>query len=298
MRYIGTLQSVYDRFGVRPVYVVDYPIASQQEGWGSLRGFLEEGRASIGAHLHPWVTPPYEEELSRRNSYHGNLPRHLEQAKLVNLTEQIRRSFGLQPAVFKAGRYGVGPNTFALLANLGYRVDLSLMPPMDFSDEDGPDYSRMSCRPFQDEKTGLLVLPGTGSFCGWWPGNLRSTYRWATTSWRAKLHAMAFFSRSWALLRIPLTPEGIDLREMILVTKDLLERGHRLFVLSLHSPSVMPGCTPYVRTEQDLQNLLAKLNGYFEYFFRQLQGQPWTPDDAVECWAAQPPESPRQAKAL
>jgi len=295
MRHIGTLQSVYDLFGVRPVYVVDYPIASQQEGWGPLRGFLEAGRASIGAHLHPWVTPPYEEELSRRNSYHGNLPRHLEQAKLVNLTQRIREKFGFQPTVFKAGRYGVGPNTFSLLADLRYRVDLSLMPPMDFSDEDGPDFSRMSCHPFRDEETGLLVLPGTGSFYGWWPGELRSMYRWATTSWRAKLHAMAFFLRSRALLAISLRPEVSSLREMILVTRSLLARGHRLFILSPHSPSVMPGCTPHVRTQQDLQALLARLNGYFKYFFHQLQGQPWTPDDAAAYWSSQPQ---RQARAL
>ena len=73
---------------------------------------------------------------------------------------------------------------------------------------------------------------------------------------------------------------------MMLVTRNLLERGHRLFVLRLHSPSAMPGCTPYVRTKQDLQDLLTKLNGYSHFFFHQLRGVLWPPDNAVEYWSS------------
>ena len=36
------------------------------------------------------------------------------------------------------------------------------------------------------------------------------------------------------------------------LTRALLARGQRTFVLSLHSPSVVPGNTPYVRSDADL----------------------------------------------
>ena len=47
----------------------------------------------IGAHLHPWVNPPFVESVSNYNSYPGNLPGALERAKLHKLTSRIEQSF-------------------------------------------------------------------------------------------------------------------------------------------------------------------------------------------------------------
>lgn len=282
MERIDLLQGLCASFGVKPVYVVDYPIASQAQGWRPLRVFLESGEAVIGAHLHPWVTPPYEEELNARNSYHGNLPEPLERAKLESLTRQIQDSFGIAPTIFKAGRYGIGPNTYRLLAALGYRIDLSPAPPLDFSRDGGPDFSRQTCRAYRDSASGLLVLPGTGAFCGWWPGDGERMYRWAASSWRSKLRAVGALSRSRAVLRVRLSPEDYPLTEMMTLTDALLRRGDRCFVLSLHSPSVMPGGTPYARTEEDVAKLLNSLKGYFEFIFGERNAEPWTPAAALQ----------------
>src|SRR3984893_8518030 len=62
-------QEIFDRFGVRPVYLVDYAVATQSEGYTPLREFVESGLCEIGAHLHPWITPPFAEELSGRTSF-------------------------------------------------------------------------------------------------------------------------------------------------------------------------------------------------------------------------------------
>ncbi len=288
MRHIGRLQEVYDRFAIQPVYVVDYPVASQPAGWRPLCQLLQERRASIGAHLHPWVTPPYTEELSARNSYHGNLNKELERAKLLNLTERIEQSFGFRPTVFKAGRFGIGPNTLGLLSELGYEVDLSPAPPFDCSDDGGPDFSRMHADPFQDPATGLFVIPGTGAFRGWWPGEAATMHGWATTSWRKKLHVNSVFNRSGALRRLWLSPESFGASEMISLTQSLLKSGLRIFVISLHSTVVVPGATPFAATEQAVTNLLKQLNDYFQFFFGELQGEPWTPQAALECWSASP----------
>src|SRR5262245_14766296 len=64
MRSIGRLQEVFDEFGVRPVYVVDFPIASQEESAAPLRELQRSRRCEIGAHLHPWVSPPFEEPVN------------------------------------------------------------------------------------------------------------------------------------------------------------------------------------------------------------------------------------------
>src|SRR5262250_2430572 len=67
MREIGKVQEVFDMFGVTPVYVVDYPVASQPDGYRPLQEIHASGRCLIGAHLHPWVNPPFDEVVSCRN---------------------------------------------------------------------------------------------------------------------------------------------------------------------------------------------------------------------------------------
>jgi hypothetical protein len=46
----------------------------------------------------------------------------------------------------------------------------------------------------------------------------------------------------------------------------------------MHSPSVMPGCTPYVRTEAELRQFLDRVKGYCDYFFGDVNGVASTPE--------------------
>src|SRR3546814_2922527 len=73
--------------------------------------------------------------VNATNSYPGNLPPELEHAKLAALTEAIAGAFGARPVVYKAGRYGVGPATAGILEALGYRIDVSVVPFTDFSED-------------------------------------------------------------------------------------------------------------------------------------------------------------------
>src|SRR5579863_3484068 len=89
IRHQDRTQRIFERYGIVPTYVVDYPVASQESGFRPLREWRRDGKCRIGAHLHPWVNPPFEEELSPHNSYPGNLSPALEKAKLARLTETI-----------------------------------------------------------------------------------------------------------------------------------------------------------------------------------------------------------------
>lgn len=57
MKWIHRGQEVFRRFGLRPAYVVDYPVGSKPDGYLPLRDILQNHACSIGAHLHPWVPP-------------------------------------------------------------------------------------------------------------------------------------------------------------------------------------------------------------------------------------------------
>jgi hypothetical protein len=286
MRRIGRFQAVCDAWGVRPTYVVDYPIADQPDGVEALAPLLREDRALIGAHLHPWVSPPHEEEVNTRNSYPGNLPRALEGAKLAALRDRIESAFGHRPRIYKAGRYGIGPNTFGLLDELGFDIDLSPAPPFDYRAGGGPDFSRRGLAPEWHGR--VLSIPGTGALVGWLPD--RRVY--ALASHMQPLRLGGILARLGAVERLNLSPEGHTLAEMTRLLRWLHGRGERLFVLSLHSPSLEPGHTPYVRSEAELDAFLATLDGFLRVFMQEFGGVPTDPvavRDELAASTAMPP---------
>src|SRR5262249_25229080 len=65
MRRIESAQRIFDRYLITPVYVIDYPVVSQPDGYRPIQEIHSAGRCSVGAHLHPWVNPPFEEEVTR-----------------------------------------------------------------------------------------------------------------------------------------------------------------------------------------------------------------------------------------
>jgi hypothetical protein len=278
MRHIERAQSVFDAFGIVPNYVIDYPIASQAEAYGPLKVYADAGRAQIGAHLHPWVSPPFEEKLNARNSYPGNLPLALEQEKLRLLTGQITAAFGAPPLTYLAGRYGFGPNTGGILESLGYEVDISAAASIDYSADGGPDYSGYSSDPYWfGHSRRLLGLPGSGGYVGWLRAGGTPLYRRLTRPWLRKARISGAVARLRLLERIRLSPEDYSEPEMRRLTQALLADGVRVFVFSFHSPSIMPGGTPYVSSDADLERFLEKCRRYFDFFMRELNGTAMTP---------------------
>lgn len=278
MAAIHRVQDVFDALGVVPSYLVSYAIVAQEAGYRPLQPYLAAGRAVIGAHLNPWATPPHREQVNVVNSYPGNLPRELEAAKLAALSRQIERALGVRPTVYKAGRYGKGPHTEAILEEQGFEIDISPAPAMDFRADGGPDYTRHSPRPFLfGQRRRLLCLPNTGAFVGWLRARGPDLQPLLEHQSLARLRLPAIASRLRLLERLRLTPEGYTLAEMQRLTRALLARGQRTFALSLHSPSVVPGNTPYVRNDADLAVLLQRLRGYLIFFRDALHGRFVTP---------------------
>ena len=278
MQDAGRAQELFDELGVVATWVIDFPVASQPSGYERLAEWQAEGRALVGAHLHPWVSPPHEEEVTPRNSYPGNLPPALERAKLARLTDEIERNLGRRPVVYKAGRYGFGPTTAEALFELGYQVDVSGCPAFDHSADGGPDYATLPPGPYWFGPGGaLLGVPNTGAFVGWLAGVGPALHRAATRPPLASARLPGVLSRAGALERLMLSPEGFQLAHLRRLTRALLARGLRAFTFSFHSPSLRPGCTPYVRTEAELRDFLSTCRGYLEWFLGELGGVATTP---------------------
>jgi len=272
----------FERYRVTPTYLLDYPVASQPGGYQPLLDYFRDGKCLVGTQLHPWVNPPFAEEISVSNSYAGNLPRGLEFEKLRILTETIENVFGFRPRVYRAGRYGLGANTGEALRRLGYRVDTSVVPQRSFTHENGPDFLGYPPDPWWiDAERTMLEIPITSAIIG----PLREPpglSRWLFDPRKRQRVLPAVLSRTGLLNRIKLTPEGVTVREAKKLVKELLGRGTRIFTLSYHSPSLVPGRTPYVRTSADLERFLGWLDSIYECFFGELGGMAATPLDVYK----------------
>lgn len=242
-------QQFCEHAGVVPIYLVDHPVATSPMAAEVLGGALRAGRAEIGIQLHPWVSPPHEEEVSEYNSFAGNLPQALERAKLLGLRDTIERNFGVKPLIYRAGRYGVGPATAGILAEAGVAVDTSVRSCFDYSTSGGPNFRDLPLRPWWvDRRGGLMEMPLTTIY---W-GMLRQLGPWLYPQlWRVP-RLRGALAKVGMLERIPLTPEGVTIDEAIRGIDIAIDQNLPVLVFSFHSPSLAPGHTPYVRSEDDL----------------------------------------------
>jgi hypothetical protein len=275
-------QAVFDLYGLRPIYVIDYPVATQERGFRHLREIMQRDGCEIGAHLHPWTNPPFEEELSVRNSYPGNLPAWLESQKLGVLIDAITQNFGKRPQFYRAGRYGFGPASAQALAEHGIRVDLSVLPGADLRAGGGPDFRGLAPVPYRLRGTPILSLPMSRATVGLMPplsAAARALHASPAGSW---LHAPSMLARFRVAETITLTPEGVTAAEQIRLLRTMLKRGTRLFVLHYHSPSLVPGHTQYVRDNSDVDRFLARLQEVCRFFFDELGGLPGYPRDLLQ----------------
>jgi glycosyltransferase involved in cell wall biosynthesis len=265
---------VFECYGVIPTYLVDYPVASQDEGRGPLKELLEAGQCEVGAQLHPWVNPPFVEVISNRNSYPGNLPMVVEYDKLLALTNMLEEAFGSRPRIYRAGRSGFGPNTAEILRHLGYLVDTSMMPWWNYSPQGGPDFRSVRAEPFWiDRDRTVLEIPTSVSLVG------RSAHFGSRVSsglfnpLSEGIGLTSAVARLGLIERIRLTPEGIAIDEGKRLIRQMIADGQRVFVLTYHSPSLEPGGTPYVRTARDLERFLAWLEEFYDFFTKEIGGR-------------------------
>lgn len=267
---------MFVELGVRPTYVIDHPVAATAQSADVIAAFVADGSAEIGAHLHPWVTPPDEELVTAFNSYAGNLEPQLERAKLVELHAAILRGTGVRPVTFKAGRYGIAPRTPRFLGELGFRVDLSSSPGFNWSGDGGPDFSGgcYSNDPYWITGTpDILEIPTTGGYFG--PLRVLGEALTPVDNARDRRESTlgVYLRKTRLARRAMLTPEGFRLWELQALTESLLARGSRVLTLSWHSPSVRPGHTPFVRFESELQEFVGTIRSFATWFASRHSGR-------------------------
>lgn len=275
IRMLPRQAALFDRMGIRPTYFTAYQVAIDAGAAAILRDLSAGGRAEIGAHLHPWNTPPLDEVLVPRNSMMKNLPVALQRAKLDRLTATLAAAFGARPTAFRAGRYGLGRESVAALIGAGYRVDSSVSPFVDLrAMDDGPSFVGAPLGPYYlapghdvtqpAERGSLIELPLSS-------GYNRSPFRFWDPARRAleagpwrRLRLAGLASWTGIIRRLSLSPELSTVSDMLTLARRLLDHGTRHLQLSWHTPTLLPGLSPFTTTAADVDRIYGSIAGFVD----------------------------------
>src|SRR3990167_291254 len=107
-------QSMCEKYGIIPTYLITYEVATDKEATNNLKNWQDSGRAEIGAHLHPWTTPPIGDEDEKLRFPDALSDQELE-SKFKNLHDSIVKSIGRNPTSYRAGRWGFDNRQVELL---------------------------------------------------------------------------------------------------------------------------------------------------------------------------------------
>lgn len=274
IKSIPKIQNLFDEYHVLPTYLITYPVATDQEAVSILKGIARKGKCEIGTHCHPWNTPPLVEDFNEKNSMLCNLPDDLQFNKIAALHRKIIGNLGIEPVSFRAGRWGFSHNVARSIHRLGYRVDTSMTPYIDWRCYHGPDFSHVSPKcyklPFHDSNPGsssghLFEIPPT---IGYFQKNFplcNSVYKFINRKYIRYTRIIGILYRLNILNKVWLSPEINTADEMIRLTDRMRGNGYPVINMTFHSPSLKHGFSPFVRTEEDEGKFHDRIRAFLEY---------------------------------
>jgi hypothetical protein len=266
------LQSLCNSFGVRPSYLVTHEMAVRDESAHLLRAMAAQGRCEIGAHLHPWTSPPFRPEDLAGHSYPHTLPVPLLDRQLTELTATIEKRLGVRPTTYRAGRNGFDARSIPILERLGYTVDTSVDPLFNERRKGGMVFAGAPLRPYhldyQDvTRPGgarLLEIPITSATLPELPKWAEAIYaRLPPLRWRAAL-------RRLGLRPVWLRPSYSPLPDMLAFADRLAAQGAPCFNIIFHSSELLPGGSPYTPDEASVQRFGESLRRLLDHLTARL----------------------------
>lgn len=290
-------QTLCDRYGIKPTYVVTWSYVAEESACAPLKEFCARGAAEVGTHLHPWTCPPWSTPWDDSETFPSELPDPLLEEKLTHLTHGIKDRFGRSPTSYRAGRFGFDGRSARILQKLGYTVDSSVTPLKSWSHytgipggPGGPDFSRAPLRPYWLDLTDptrpgdskLLEIPLTIVDQTRLPtgvdtlvGGLPEEHLVRRVLAKARLRR-----RLW------LRPTVETVEAMVASCGEAQAQGVPIFNMMIHSSELFANTSPYFPDQASVDRLFDRMDRTFDAIFKRWSPDPVTLTQAGEKIAA------------
>ncbi len=277
--FLPRFQSLSERFGFRPTYLVNYEMAESPEFQEFGRDLLRRGTGEIGMHLHAWNSPPLH-DLTGDDHYHQpfliEYPAPVMERKVDYMTALLADRFGTRMRSHRAGRWATDARYVAMLLKSGYEVDCSVTPGVSWRQtlgdpgaSGGTDYRTYPAQayyidpaePRRPAANGLLELPVT----------IDPAFPLLAALAHTPLRSLAPLARL-AARRQWLRPNGDNLAQLLRLVRRHARLGSPYIEFILHSSEFMPGGSPVLPTAASIERLYAHLEILFTAIAAHFRG--------------------------
>ena len=277
---LPALHERFRRHGVRPTYVITWPVATDPRSAEVLRALRESHTCEVGAHHHAWETPPSTPADLERHLYALDLPAATFDAQLAALTDAIEAAVGERPVSYRSGRFGFAASHVSALERAGYLVDSSVSPLFYEAHKGGPDFADAPLTPYylsydratRPGSSGVLELPLSAALHRRLPRALELAWARAPRPYFTKrvLRKLGVARVQW------LRPSYSSLAAMCALATRLAADGIPLLNLIFHSSEAIVGGSPYNRTPGELEAFFDRLDRFLAFATRELGAVPRT----------------------
>lgn len=283
-------KNVFDKLNIHPVYLVTYPVAADPRSALLLSEISGSGKCEIGAHLHNWNSPPFTEKDVIEKSYQFRLPYAIEKQKIAGLTQIIKQNLKTCPHIFRAGRWGADGETIKILAELGYKIDVSVAPLADYTGEGGMDFYDAPFNPYfpsfdnitnpvSGNSGKVLEIPVTCGFSHPDFEKIKRLYRILSKNPIKYLRLIGLLYGLNILKKIKLSPEVATFEEMKKLVDVCLSRDCEVLHLTFHSSMNSVWHSPYSKDEEERDARIRNLKDILNYIVNQKNINSYTAND-------------------
>lgn len=266
IQVLPKIHEILKSHSVRPTYLVNRPVLYDKDAFKTIKELSLNGTCEIGMHLHSWNTPPIMSDEADGTATVLNLyPAEIQKKKITDFHNYFINRLGFAPTSYRAGRYGLSATSVRALAELGYLVDSSVVPLVDFSDYGAPNYKRYNNRPFwinTGSPESLFEIPVTVDLVTRFPRSFFDYY-FAIPQWthiKGVMHRLNLARLLW------LRPTTYSYKEMRQLADFIINRDScPVFNIMFHSSELYPGASPYNRTEGDVSDFFDRLLKIIRY---------------------------------
>jgi len=245
------LQALFESYGVRPTYLVTYEMATREPAMSILRDLGRSGRCEIGAHLHPWSSPPFRPEDLEGHTYPHNLPIEVLDRQLTELTAVIQSNLGVQPKSYRAGRNGFDGRTIPIIERLRYTVDTSVDPLFNERRKGGMIFAGAPAHPYHPDPNDVCRAGGSRVLeIPISAGTLPALPRWLESLYtRMRPIPGRGYLRRLGLKPVWLRPSYSTVPDMLRFAARLARQPAACMNFAFHSSELLPGGSPYTPDE-------------------------------------------------
>ncbi len=273
-KFIPRFQQLCEKYGLQPTYLTDYHMVRCPLFVDLARKWMLQRSAEIGAHMHPWNTPPIHHITDNDDAcgpYATEYPPELVEEKFTFLTRLLEHTFQAKMISHRAGRWGFDGNYAKALLRHNYIVDCSVTPGVSWQSSKGnpngnggPDFTNAPSYPYFLDLNDVC-RPGDSSLLEL-PVTIMSPAPEAIDNFRSKLSPRSLVRRALNRVYPPKTwirPNGHNGKHTVTVLKKAVDEGRPYAEFMLHSSELMPGGSPTFTTAESIEVLYRDLEALF-----------------------------------